>query len=1376
MSTSVDPTDPASILAYLEHNRDSMALRHLPRIDRQLHRLQEAAPGSEERNESALHRLLDLANRAADEVAAREQLAIHIDYPEDLPVSGARERIQAAIADHPVTIIAGETGSGKTTQIPKMLLEMGYGRRGMIAHTQPRRIAARNVARRLAEELDEGEGHDGRTAVGYKVRFSDQTRPNSRVAVMTDGLLLAELQHDRELLRYDALIIDEAHERSLNIDFLLGVIKRLLERRPDFRLVITSATIDPERFAEHFADRSGHRPPIVTVSGRGYPVEVRYRPPEADRDEELGSTIARGVAQAADELITEGPGDILVFLPGEREIRETEKVLSRRGLKHTEILPLYARLSAKDQQRVFAPHAGRRIVLSTNVAETSLTVPGIHYVIDSGVARISRYHPRARLQKLGIEPISQASANQRAGRCGRIAPGVCIRLYEEEDFESRPAFTDPEILRSNLASVLLQLDALKLGQAENFPFIEPPDPRQLATARKHLFELHALDKGGRLTKIGRQLARLPIDPALGRMIIAAREHGDRATEDMLVIAAFLAIQDPRERPAEARGAADAAHREFALAGSDFASVLALWSAWHEVRRHKSRRQARQWAIKRFLNANRLVEWHDLVGQLRGSVDEIFRIRLPDFEPIEMPEPPQEGENQKGEKQKLPAALAGRLDQLHQSALGGLLDQIGMRDPAPPKSYRQAAGDHRGKKRRQPTVYLGAHNRRFYLFPGSVTVKAQPKWVVSAEIIETSKVFARMNAPINPRWLEPMAGHLVTREYNEPTWNAKSGRVTAFETVRLFGLPIVTKRRVDYGRIDPVEAREIFIRRALVEGEFDSAQPFWQHNQALIEEIRTLEAKLRRPAYLVDEQKLFDFYHAHIPAEVTDARKLDHWIKKHRAEAERLKLTRDDLLETEPDDRRLAQLPDTWPAGRYRLRLSYHFAPGEPDDGVSLHIPLGLLNRFDAAPTTHLVPGLRREKIEAMIRALPKAERRHFVPAPSFAEAVEDRITDTGIPLSQALADELRRMTGHEVDPGLLDERKLPEHLRMRYVAVDQDGEPVDADRDIDALRGRLAERSREAFNQRARHQLEEHSTTEWDIGELPETLSVESGGATIEARPALADHGDHIEVELVDDPERAARIHTAGVVRLMLLNRAQMARQAESDLRGDRSLDTVRLHYSRLKSSRPVPAEGMQTAKRAYRAFDQELIFRAAWQLAVADQPPVRDGETFRHRLSRLDGELPRRAMELAQQMKAILEAQHRLRRQLGGRLPLSVIETAREIGEQLDLLVHPGMIWLASDERLAQLPRYIEGAEKRLEKTERQPERDRMQRVQFAPLAEQVKNRLIKGTPDLVDWQRREDLLETLEGHRLAVFAQELAGKGAPKAKDIEAALAEKT
>ncbi|MFW6322381.1 MAG: ATP-dependent RNA helicase HrpA, partial [Guyparkeria sp.] len=614
MSTSVDSTDPASILAYIERNRDRLALRHLPRIDRQIHRLQEAPAGTE----GALHPLLDQVTAAADEVGAREALSIHIAYPDELPVSGARERFKTAIADHPVTIVAGETGSGKTTQLPKMLLELGYGRRGMIAHTQPRRIAARNVARRLAEELDEGEGRDGRTAVGYKVRFSDQTRPESRVAVMTDGLLLAELQHDRELLRYDALIIDEAHERSLNIDFLLGVVKRLLERRPEFRLVITSATIDPERFAEHFADRAGRRPPIVTVSGRGYPVEVRYRPPEADRDEELGSTIARGVMHAVDELVHEGPGDILVFLPGEREIRETERQLSRHGLRNTEILPLYARLSAADQQRVFAPHAGRRIVLSTNVAETSLTVPGIHYVIDSGVARISRYHPRARLQKLGIEPISQASANQRAGRCGRIAPGVCIRLYEEDDFEGRPAFTDPEILRSNLASVLLQLDALKLGQAENFPFIEPPDPRQLSTARKHLFELQAIDERGRLTRIGRQLSRLPIDPALGRMIVAAREHGDRATEDMLIVAAFLAIQDPRERPTEARGAADAAHAQFALAGSDFASALALWSAWHEVRRHKSRRQARQWAMKRYLNANRLTEWHDLVGQLRGS--------------------------------------------------------------------------------------------------------------------------------------------------------------------------------------------------------------------------------------------------------------------------------------------------------------------------------------------------------------------------------------------------------------------------------------------------------------------------------------------------------------------------------------------------------------------------------------------------------------------------------------------------------------------------------------------------------------------------------------------------------------------------------------
>ena len=1364
MSHPVDSTDPASILAYINANRDHLALRHLPQIDRQLRRLEGGPP-----DQDALHRLVDRVTAAADEVAAREALAIDIAYPENLPVSGAREEIIAAIRQHPVIIVAGETGSGKTTQIPKMLLELGYGRRGLIGHTQPRRIAARNVARRLAEELDEGAaGGDGRTAIGYKVRFSDQTRPNSRVAVMTDGLLLAELQHDRDLLRYDALIIDEAHERSLNIDFLLGVIKRLLPRRPDLRVIITSATIDPERFADHFSDDRRPRPPTISVSGRGYPVELRYRPPETDRDEELSSSIARGVMHAVDELVHEGPGDILVFLPGEREIRETERQLSRHGLKNTEILPLYARLSPADQQRVFAPHAGRRIVLSTNVAETSLTVPGIHYVIDSGVARINRYHPRARLQKLGVEPISQASASQRAGRCGRIAPGVCIRLYEEEDFDSRPAFTDPEILRSNLASVLLQLDALKLGRAEEFPFIDPPEPRQLATARKHLFELRALDQQGRLTDIGRQLSRLPIDPALGRMIVAAREHGERATEDMLVVAAFLAIQDPRERPTDQRGAADTAHAEFALADSDFASAISLWSAWHELRRHKSRRQARQWAIKRFLNANRLIEWHDLVGQLRQSVDEMFRIRLPGFEPIVMPDKPAAGE-----KPKLPAALAGRIEQLHQAALAGLLDQIGMRDPAPPKSYQKAAGDHRGKKRRAPTVYLGAHNRRFYLFPGSVTVKAQPKWMVAAEIVETTRVFARMNAPINPRWLESIASHLITREYNEPTWEVKSGRVTAFETVRLFGLPIITKRRVDFGAIDPLEAREIFIRRALVEGDFESAQPFWQHNQALIDEIHQLEAKLRRPAYLVDEQALFDFYHARLPADVTDARKLQHWIKKDRAAAGSLELTRDDLLAAEPDDQRLAKLPDHWQAGRYRLKLSYHFAPGEPDDGVSLHLPIGLLESFDAAPTTHLVPGLRREKIETLIRSLPKATRRHFVPAPSFAEAVDERISDTEQPLTQAVADELRRMTGHQIDPALFDEQKLPDHLRMRLVAIDEDGEPIDADRDINALRGRQTQRSRQAFEQRSKHRLEDHRTSEWDVDKLPDTLTIDSGGAQFEAHPALVDDNDAVRVELIDDPERARLVHEAGVVRLLLLARPQQVRQVESDLRADRSLDTVRLHYSRLKTSRPLPAEGMHRPRRADRTFDQELIFRATWQLAIAGEPPVRDAETFQERLGRLDHGPGERVAALAQSVKAILEQQHRLRRQLGGNLPLSVIEAAREIGEQLDLLVHPGFIWLASDERIAALPRYLEGAEKRLEKTERQPERDRMLRVSFAPLAEQVRVRLTSGRPNLVEWHRHEALLDLLEGHRLATFAQELAGKAAPKAKDIEQALA---
>ncbi len=1364
-----DPKNPEDVTAFLRAHLDQLPLSDAPKLTRRLAGVERGLRQNRLRA-GELAELVDAFETAAGLVAARRNQGIRFDYPDDLPVSGARAEIMDLLRDHPVVIVAGETGSGKTTQLPKMLLELGYGLRGQIGHTQPRRIAARNVASRLAEEL----GAAGSQAVGYKVRFSDHTQPTSRVAVMTDGILLAEINRDPDLLRYDALIIDEAHERSLNIDFLLGILRQLVERRPDFRLVITSATIDTARFAQHFGRldpvRGQFQPaPVVPVAGRSFPVEVRYRPLTGGRDnggsaelEELDLPAA--VVAAVDELVHEGLGDILVFLPGEREIRDCAQRLTRHGLRHTEILPLYARLSTAEQQRIFSPHTGRRVVLTTNVAETSLTVPGIHYVIDSGLARIARYSPRSRVQKLAVEAISQASANQRSGRCGRIAPGICIRLYEDTDFTGRPAFTDPEILRTNLASVVLRLIDLKLGEPEHFPFIEPPDSRQLAAARRLLFELHALDADQRITPLGRQLARLPVDPTLGRMMLAALPLGDAPAIDTLIVVAFLSIQDPRERPADHAQAADQAQQAFRVADSDFAAVLALWNAWHQVVRHESQRQRRDWAKRHFLSYNRLLEWHDLFGQLRQIVDELNQRALPDPQPL----PVVSVEATDHEK----SALQARLDLLHQAILPGLLAQIGLRDEAQ-RADKAEKADQRGQKKRTPTIYIGANNRRFMLFPGSSIAKTPPKWVMSAEIVETTRVYARMNAAINPRWIEPLATHLVTQEHSEPVWDQRGGRVMAFETVKLFGLPIVTKRRIDFGRIDPLLAREIFIRSGLVEGAFESNLRFWRDNQALIGEIRELEARTRRPDLLIDDQVIFDFYASHLPADVHDVAGLVRWLKEvNPNQPPALCMTRDDVLKREPDQHDPKGFPDRLQMGAFSLPLHYHFAPGSDDDGVTLRLPLAALNQIDTARASHLIPGLRREKIEALIRGLPKADRRHFVPAPEFATAVNERIAGDKGNLIAQLATELQRMTGHRVDPELFDERKLLAHLRMRFAVVDEAGEELDADRDLAVLMARHQAAAQQAFAQRTRHRLERDDLTDWAVGDLPEQLMVEQQGAQLQAYPALVDAGDHVRVALLDDPDRASAAHRVGVTRLLMLALPEQVRHLGQFLKQERALDPARLQYSQLGSRRPLPELSLVLPNRRDTAFDTELLARAVAGLAVDDRPPVRDPATFAERVEWLRPRLDAAVRQLADQLRTLFAQHQALRARLKGRLPLSQIEAAREVAEQLDALIYPGFIWHTPQSLFAQLPRYITAAEKRLEKIDRHPERDRMLRVQFMPLCNRVLARLDQSSDDPAQFINLCHLQAHLEEWRVTTFAQELARKGAPSAQDVEQAL----
>jgi ATP-dependent helicase HrpA len=882
-----------------------------------------------------------------------------VSYPPELPVSQRRDEIAAAIRANQVVIVAGETGSGKTTQLPKICLELGRGVTGQIGHTQPRRIAARSVAERIAEEL----GTELGTAVGYKVRFTDKSSDGTLVKVMTDGILLAEMQRDQRLLRYDTLIIDEAHERSLNIDFILGYLKRLLPSRPDLKVIITSATIDPERFSKHFAGgesgKQGWDAPIIEVSGRTYPVEVRYHPlADPGRPSDEAKDQAQAICDALRELRGDGPGDVLVFLSGEREIRDTADALAEQAdLAGLEVLQLYARLSAAEQHRVFQPHDRPRVVLATNVAETSLTVPGIKYVIDPGTARISRYSNRTKVQRLPIEPISRASADQRKGRCGRTSDGVCIRLYSEADYEARPAFTDPEVLRTNLASVILQAAALGLGNVADFPFVDPPDSRNIADGVRLLAELGAIPPGGdatRLTGVGRKLARLPVDPRLGRMILAAKEH--RCVREVLIITAALSIQDPRERPADAREAADAMHARFAEQGSDFLAFLSLWDYLHDRQRELSGSAFRRMCRREYLHFLRVREWQDLYGQLRQAARDVGA-----------------GEAEPGAR--FPAELA---DRVHISLLAGLLSHIGMKDTQ----------DKTERKRRGPAEFAGARGARFAIFPDSVLARKPPEWVVAAELVETSRLWARVAARIEPEWAEPLAAHLVRRGYSEPHWDARRGAAMALEKVTLYGLPIVAARRVNYARVDPAAARELFISGALVAGDWQTHHEFFHHNQRLLEEARELEDRARQRGIVADDEALFGFYDQRIPKDVSSARHFDSWWKRARVEAPNLlTFTPADLVSPAAERIQATDYPASWGG----LPLSYAFAPGEPDDGVTVDVPLAALSQVSGEEFGWQVPGLREELVAELIRSLPKELRRAFVPAPDTARAVLARL-------------------------------------------------------------------------------------------------------------------------------------------------------------------------------------------------------------------------------------------------------------------------------------------------------------------------------------------------------------------------------------------------
>ncbi|HEX5917535.1 MAG TPA: ATP-dependent RNA helicase HrpA [Nocardioides sp.] len=1258
---------------------------------------------------------------------------VKITYPAELPVSARREDIAAAIRDHQVVIVAGETGSGKTTQLPKICLELGRGAGAadggkLIGHTQPRRIAARSVAERIAEEL----GTELGDVVGYQVRFTDRTSRASRVKLMTDGILLAELQRDRDLRRYDTIIIDEAHERSLNIDFLLGYLRRLLPRRPDLKVIITSATIDVERFAAHF------RAPVVEVSGRTYPVEVRYRPllelPESDEEgEPVQRDQTEAILDAVRELSAEGPGDVLVFLPGEREIRDTADAFSALqgqagGAQRLEIVPLYSRLSAADQHKVFSSHPStvRRVVLATNVAETSLTVPGIRYVVDTGVARISRYSVRTKVQRLPIEPISQASANQRSGRCGRVAEGIAIRLYSQEDFEARPEFTDPEILRTNLASVILQMASLRLGDMARFPFVEPPDRRNVKAGTDLLEELGAVAAaserpGVRLTDVGRRLARLPIDPRLGRMILEAERLG--CLRDVLVIAAALSIQDPRERPEEQRAQADQLHARFKHDSSDFLTWLNLWRHLKQQQRELSSSAFRRMCKREHLNYLRIREWQDYESQLRQVCKEM-KLDL-------------------GRTGSTEGGAAYDEDGIHQALLSGLLSHIGALEER-----------EKGKpgERRPMREYLGARNARFAIFPGSVLKGRAPDFLMSAELVETSRLWARQNAAIKPEWAERLGAHLVKRTWSEPHWSRKRAAVMARERVTLYGVPLVADRLVQYGRIDAALARELFIRHALVQREWDSRHRFLAENTRLLEEAEELEHRARRRDIVVDEETLFEFYDARVGVDVVSGQHFDQWWKRARQKKPDL-LTFDPAMLTHDtaDEVRANDFPTQWLSGSghnsdeagLTFPISYHFEPGAADDGLTIDVPVATLNRIDADDFSWLVPGLREELVTELIRSLPKNLRVSMVPAPNTAREFLAATPPGAEPLLDALERFARSTRSLVVPREAWDWSKVPAHLRPTYRVVTEEGSEAARGKDLDALKEPLRPTFEQAMADVASDSgVTATGQTSWTFGTVEESFVQRRAGHEVRGFPALVDEGATVGLRVLATSDEAAAHHRLGVRRLVLL--ALGPADAVDDVLAAAGLDQ-RAKLSLVGSPYPSVADLLDDV-------------RAAVVGEVVDQhPTVRDQAAYDVVVAAARDAVASGLGSAVHDVMRVLEAWRTTDKAISGRADLMTLPALTDMRAQVGRLVAPGFVGEAGVRRLRDYPRYLAAVTHRRERLDGQVARDRQLMDQLAGLQEawlHAVAALPEGQPPPEHLREARWLLEE---YRVSLFAQQL-------------------
>ncbi|MFA0891999.1 ATP-dependent RNA helicase HrpA [Vibrio cholerae] len=1221
-------------------------------------------------------------------VEQRKQQMPKIEYPALLPVSQKRDDIAQAIAHHQVVIVAGETGSGKTTQLPKICAELGRGKYGLIGHTQPRRLAARSVANRIAEEMETELG----SFVGYKVRFTDQISDQTQIKLMTDGILLAEIQNDRFLNQYDTIIIDEAHERSLNIDFILGYLKQLLPRRPDLKVIITSATIDPERFSKHFSNA-----PIIEVSGRTYPVEVRYRPLAGDDDSESDRDQLEGIFQAVDELCDEGLGDILIFMNGEREIRDTADALSKRNLRDTEIVPLYARLSAGEQNKIFQPHAGRRIVLATNVAETSLTVPGIKYVIDPGTARISRYSYRTKVQRLPIEPISQASANQRKGRCGRTEEGICIRLYSEEDFLSRPEFTDPEILRTNLASVILQMTALGLGDIEAFPFVEAPDKRNIQDGVRLLEELGAIndqikDPKKRLTESGKQLARLPIDPRLARMVLEAPKLG--CLKEVMIIASALSIQDPRERPSDKQQSADDKHRRFNHEDSDFLTLVNLWHYIGQQQKALTSNQFRRQCKLDYLNYLRVREWQDVYTQLHQSTREMG-FKLND-------EP-------------------GSYHAVHSAILVGLLSHIGMKD-------------------QEKNEYHGARNARFNIFPASGLFKKQPKWVMSAELVETSKLWARVVAKIEPDWIEPLAKHLIKRSYSEPHWSKKNAAVMAYEKVMLYGIPIVPKRLVNYGTIDPVLSREIFIRSALVEGDWETKHAFFKQNRALLAEVEELEHKSRRRDILVDDEELFQFYDQRVGTEVVSGRHFDAWWKTaSRKTPDLLSFEKEMLFKGDASHITDLDYPNFWHQGNLKLKLSYQFEPGENSDGVTVHIPLPILNQVEPHGFDWQIPGLRHELVVSLIKSLPKTLRKNFVPAPNYADAFLARVTPFEMPLLDAMEKELRRMTGVTVlrEDWKLDQ--LPAHLKITYRAVDHRNRKLNESCDLHELKESLKEKVQETLSQVADDDIEQRDLHTWSFGELPKVYQQKRGGFEVRAYPALVDKKDSVEIKLFETEQEQLSAMRAGQRRLILLNVPSPIKYLHANLPNKSKLGLYFNPYGKVLD------------------LIDDCIACGVDKLIEERGGMVWEPQAFEALKEHVRAELGDTVVEIAKQVETILTTAYNINKRLKGKVDFTMAFALSDVKAQIEGLIFSGFATECGWKRLPDILRYMRAIERRMEKLPVDPNKDRLHMLKIESVANKYKELLNKIPKGMAIPDNVREIRWMLEELRVSYFAQQL-------------------